>query len=192
MILTESVHSFHGNQTHVQMFELPEHCCSYLIYLIHLQPPEGSQTPVWKPLIQIFSWDVSSRSNPPHQSEWSSDMMICVLLEAPGIITGVPQSFSYVRGTPDLSPQLAHSHTQLHKPVCDRGLINVFAFSTIPLCNLYTHSHRNALTLCMSEPQRHTHTHTLLKQEFVRRQKTDCSASERNQMLHLHTLKKAS
>ncbi len=51
------------------------------------------------------------------------------------------------------------------------------------------HSHRNALALCMSEPQRHTHTHTLLKQEFVRRQKTDCSASERNQMLHLHTLK---
>lgn len=61
-------------------------------------------------------------------------MMICVLLDAPGTITGVPLSFSYVRGIPDLSPQLAHSHNPLHKPVDDRVLINVFAFSTIPLC----------------------------------------------------------
>lgn len=135
------------------------------------------------------------RSNPPHQSEWSSDM-ICVLLEAPGTISGVPQSFSYVRGTLDLSPQLAHSHTPLHKPVGDRVLINVFAFSTIPLCmcDLYTQrmtctlTETLSLSVCLSH--RGTHTHTLLKQEFVRRQKTDCSASERNQMLHLHTLKK--
>lgn len=114
-------------------------------------------------LVEMFH---PPRSNPPHQSEWSSDM-ICVLLEAPGAISGVPQSFSYVRGTPDLSPQLAHSHTPSQKPVGDRVLINVFAFSTIPLCmcDLYTQrmtctlTETLSLSVCLSHRGTHTHIH---------------------------------